>query len=158
MLRDEWNFSGFVVSDWMDIERLKTMHRVAATQKEAVYQSVDAGLDMHMHGPNFLQPLVELVREGRIDESRIDAAVRPILLAKFRLGLFEKAEVDIDAAQSLMFTEEHQQTALHLARQGIVLLKNSGNLLPLGGGKRIFITGPNANSHAILGDWVFAQP
>ena len=158
ILRNEWGFEGFVVSDWLDIERLKTMHRVAPTQKEAVFQSVDAGLDMHMHGPRFLEPLIELVNEGRITENRIDEAVYPILLAKFRLGLFEKAQVDLSLASKIMFNESHQKTALELARQGIVLLKNNDNILPLKSNQKIFITGPNANNHTIMGDWVFEQP
>ena len=158
ILRNEWGFEGFVVSDWLDIERLKTMHRVAPTQKEAVFQSVDAGLDMHMHGPRFLEPLIELVNEGRITENRIDEAVYPILLAKFRLGLFENAQVDLSLASKIMFNESHQKTALELARQGIVLLKNNDNILPLKSNQKIFITGPNANNHTIMGDWVFEQP
>jgi beta-glucosidase len=158
VLRDEWDFQGFVVSDWLDVERLKTYHRTAPTLKEAVYQSVDAGMDMHMHGPKFLRPLVRLVKQGRISESRIDAAVRPILLAKFRLGLFENSLVEIQDAKMLMFNDEHKQTALELARQGIVLLKNSDNILPLPAGKRIFVTGPNADNHSIMGDWVLPQP
>jgi beta-glucosidase len=158
ILRNEWGFEGFVVSDWLDIERLKTMHRVAPTQKEAVFQSVDAGLDMHMHGPRFLEPLIELVNEGRITENRIDEAVYPILLAKFRLGLFEKAQVDLSLASEIMFNKSHQKTALELARQGIVLLKNDDNILPLKSDQKIFITGPNANNHTIMGDWVFEQP
>ena len=158
VLRDEWDFQGFVVSDWLDVERLKTYHRTAPTFKEAVYQSVDAGMDMHMHGPKFLMPLVRLVKQGRIPESRIDDAVRPILLAKFRLGLFENPFVDLSDAKKLMFSKDHKQTALELARQGIVLLKNSDNILPLSDEKRIFITGPNANNHSIMGDWVLPQP
>ena len=158
VLRDEWDFQGFVVSDWLDVERLKTYHRTAPTFKEAVYQTVDAGMDMHMHGPKFLRPLVRLVKQGRISESRIDAAVRPILLAKFRLGLFENSLVEIQDAKTLMFNDEHKQTALELARQGIVLLKNSDNILPLPAGKRIFVTGPNADNHSIMGDWVLPQP
>ena len=158
VLREEWGFKGFVVSDWLDIERLHTMHAVAETQTEAIFQSIDAGLDMHMHGPDFLEPLADLVENGRISKERIDEAVKPILLAKFRLGLFEASQVDLQAAQESMFTPEHQQTALQLARQGIVLLKNENGFLPLDKSKRIFVTGPNADSHAILGDWVFAQP
>lgn len=157
VLRDDWGFEGFVVSDWMDIERLKGLHRVAETQIEAVFQAVDAGLDMHMHGPRFLKPLLKLVEQGRISEARINAAVRPILIAKFRLGLFENAQVDAAAASSIMFNAQHQQTALKLARQGIVLLKND-QLLPLTTGQKIFVTGPNANNHTIMGDWVFKQP
>ena len=105
-----------------------------------------------------MQPLVKLVKEGRIPESRIDAAVRPMLLAKFRLGLFEKTQVDPRAAENMMFNEEHKQTALDLARQSIVLLKNANDILPLPAGKRIFITGPNADNHSIMGDWVLKQP
>lgn len=158
VLRDEWGFEGFVVSDWMDIERLVTNHRVASTQLEAVFQSVDAGLDMHMHGPHFLEPLLALVEADRISTGRIDDAVRRILLAKFRLGLFESSQVDLDRAKDALFTQEHRATALELARQGIVLLKNEDAVLPLSAPTRVFVTGPNADSHALLGDWVFAQP
>ena len=158
VLRDEWDFQGFVVSDWLDVGRLKTYHRTATTFKDAVYQSVDAGMDMHMHGPKFLMPLLRLVRQGKISEARIDAAVRPILFAKFRLGLFENALVDESSAKKLMFNDEHKNTALQLAREGIVLLKNADNTLPLPAGKRIFITGPNADNHSIMGDWVLPQP
>ena len=158
VLRDEWNFEGFVVSDWMDVERLHTYHRTAKNFKEAVYQSVSAGIDMHMHGPKFFDPLYQLVGNDRISVARIDDAVRPILLAKFRLGLFENAQVEPSIAKSVMFNEEHQQTALELARQGIVLLKNDSNTLPLAAGTRVFVTGPNADNHSLLGDWVFQQP
>ena len=158
VLRDEWDFQGFVVSDWLDVERLETLHRTAPTFNEAVYQSVSAGIDMHMHGPKFLEPLLNLVKEGRIPESKIDASVRPMLLAKFRLGLFEKTQVDPLAAKNMMFTKEHKKTALDLARQSIVLLKNVNDILPLRAGKRIFITGPNADNHSIMGDWVLRQP
>ena len=158
VLRDEWNFEGFVVSDWMDVERLHTYHRTARNFKEAVYQSVGAGIDMHMHGPKFFDPLYQLVGADRMSVTRIDDAVRPILLAKFRLGLFENAQVEPSTAKSVMFNKEHQQTALELARQGIVLLKNDSNTLPLATGTRVFVTGPNADNHSLLGDWVFQQP
>ena len=158
VLRDEWNFEGFVVSDWMDVERLHTYHRTARNFKEAVYQSVGAGIDMHMHGPKFFDPLYQLVGADRMSVTRINDAVRPILLAKFRLGLFENAQVEPSTAKSVMFNKEHQQTALELARQGIVLLKNDSNTLPLATGTRVFVTGPNADNHSLLGDWVFQQP
>jgi beta-glucosidase len=158
VLRDEWAFTGFVVSDWMDVERLHTYHRTAENFKEAVYQSVSAGIDMHMHGPKFFEPLRQLVTENRISTSRIDAAVRPILLAKFRLGLFERAQVDPSVTKKLLFNKEHQKTGLELARQGIVLLKNEANTLPLTAGTRIFVTGPNADNHSLMGDWVLRQP
>jgi beta-glucosidase len=158
VLRGEWKFPGFVVSDWIDIERLKTLHKVVPTQKDAVHLTVDSGMDMHMHGPNFLEPIVELVAEGRLTEKRIDASARPILLAKFRLGLFDNPYVDESLAGKLNFHPEHQQTSLDMAREGIVLLQNNTDLLPLTTTKNIFVTGPNANSHAILGDWSLPQP
>jgi beta-glucosidase len=158
VLREEWTFPGFVVSDWMDIERLKTLHHVVPTQKDAVHLTIDAGMDMHMHGPDFLEPILALVEEGRLSEERIDASVRPILLAKFRLGLFENPYAEDGLAEKLNFNAEHQQTSLAMARQAIVLLKNNDHVLPLAQGQRIFVTGPNANSHAILGDWVLEQP
>ena len=159
VLREEWGFKGFVVSDWMDIERLHTFHRVATSQKEAVYQTVHAGMDMHMHGPDFLEPLVELVNEGRLSEARIDESVAPMLLAKFRLGLFENPYVDESQIEQSVFTAAHQQTALDMARQAIVLLTNKDSILPLQKTtSRVFVTGPNADNHTILGDWVLQQP
>lgn len=160
ILRDEYGFDGFTISDWMDIERLVSMHRFAATEDEAFYLSVQAGVDMHMHGPNFLESIVKAVKEGRISEERINKAARKILEAKFLLGLFENPFVDVKKEGNKIFTPEHQQTALEAARQSIVLLKNENNILPLNSKsyKKIFITGPNANSQTILGDWAFLQP
>ena len=111
-----------------------------------------------MHGPSFLRPLVELVEEGLISEERIDRAAKSILLAKFKLGLFEDPFVDISLIEQTLFSEKHQQTALDMAREGIVLLTNKNKILPLKQDLKIFVTGPNANSHAILGDWVLPQP
>jgi beta-glucosidase len=158
VLRDEWGFKGFVVSDWMDVGRLHTFHRTATSQKDSVRQAVNAGIDMHMHGPSFLPPLVELVQEGLVSEDVIDRAVEPILSAKFKLGLFENPFVDTSLIRETLFSEEHQQTALDLAREGIVLLTNKKQILPLNENLKIFVTGPNANSDAILGDWVLPQP
>lgn len=159
VVRDEFGFRGFIVSDWMDIERLATIHRVAADQKEAVYQTVVSGMDMHMHGPGFQEPLVALVGEGRIPESRIDASVRRILAAKFQLGLFENPIVDPSRAAGVVFSSSHQALALEAARKSIVLLTNDG-VLPIDTAevKRIFVTGPNADNHTTLGDWTLAQP
>lgn len=160
VFRREGGFDGFIVSDWMDIERMVAVHHTAADQKEAVYQAVMAGMDLHMHGPGFFEPLRELVREGRIPETRIDASVRRILRAKARLGLFEQGDVPPERTQRETFTAAHQETALRAARESLVLLKNEGGLLPLEGGRfrRILVTGPLADSAAILGDWAGAQP
>jgi beta-glucosidase len=159
LLRGEMGFEGFVVSDWTDVERLHTSHKVAKSRKEACYQTVVAGLDMHMHGPDFLEPVMELVKAGRISEERIDQSVRKILEAKFRLGLFENPLVDLENYDQKVLTDDHQKTALEAARKGIVLLKNE-DILPLNKNKykNIFVTGPNANNQRIIGDWAALQP
>ena len=161
IIRNEWGFDGFYVSDWLDIERLETLHKVARNFKEAIYLAVDAGIDMHMHGPDFPELVVELVNEGKLSEERVNYACSKILEAKFKLGLFENRFVDENDISEKIFNQYHTETALKLARQGIVLLKNN-DVLPLISPKdsknRILVTGPNANNQSILGDWHSAQP
>lgn len=159
ILRKEWGFKGFVVSDWMDIEHIYDLHRTAVDDKDAFYQSVDAGIDMHMHGPEFYEKVIELVKEGKLTEKRIDEACRKILFAKFQLGLFEQPFTDESEKSQKVFTQEHQQTALEASRKSIVLLKNNG-ILPLQKNKykKVFVTGSNADNQAILGDWALPQP
>ena len=159
VMRNEFNFEGFYVSDWLDINRINVLHKIAKDFKEAIYYAVDAGMDMNMHGPNFLENVVELVQEGKLDITRINESARKILYAKFKLGLFENPFVSPDDLVENVFTEEHKSTALDAARKSIVLLKNDG-ILPLSKkrGKKILVTGPNSNNHSVLGDWVFAQP
>ncbi|MDG1042944.1 MAG: glycoside hydrolase family 3 protein, partial [Flavobacteriaceae bacterium] len=160
ILRNEWNFKGFYVSDWLDIERINSLHHTAKDMKEASYLSVDAGMDMHMHGPLFTDAIIESVKEGKLSINRVNDACRKILTAKFKLGLFENRFVDLEKKGGLLFTEEHKTTALESARKGIVLLKNNG-VLPLPettSKKKLFVTGPNANNQSILGDWHAAQP
>jgi beta-glucosidase len=115
-------------------------------------------MDMHMHGPGFLKPLTKLVKEGKVPESDIERAVRPILKAKFMLGLFENPYVDESVEKKVLFSKEHQATALKAAREAIILLKNEGNLLPFKDKKKILVTGPNANNERIMGDWAYQQP
>ena len=154
VLRGEWGFKGFVVSDWMDIEHIYDLHATAENIKEAFYQSIMAGMDMHMHGVYWNEYVCELVREGRIPESRIDSSVRKILDIKFRLGLFENPYADPDRTMDIRLCDTHRHTALEAARKSVVLLKNDG-LLPLDPGKyrRVLVTGINADDHNILGDW-----
>lgn len=154
VLRGEWGFKGFVVSDWMDIEHIYDIHATAENIKEAFYQSIMAGMDMHMHGVYWNEYVCELVREGRIPESRIDSSVRKILDIKFRLGLFENPYADPDRTMDIRLCGTHRHTALEAARKSVVLLKNDG-LLPLDPGKyrRVLVTGINADDHNILGDW-----
>tara|TARA_B110000881_G_scaffold175401_1_gene160102 strand:- start:622 stop:2826 length:2205 start_codon:yes stop_codon:yes gene_type:complete len=160
LFRNDWGFEGFYVSDWMDIERIETLHRVAKNLKEASFLAVNAGMDMHMHGLDFPEAVIELVQEGKLPMSRINEACSKILMAKFKLGLFENRLVDIEMISQRIFTPSHKFTALETARKGIILLKNS-NLLPLNKvktPKKILVTGPNANNQSILGDWHAAQP
>lgn len=160
VIRNEYNFDGFIVSDWMDMEAISRRHRLAEDDKGAFLLSVDAGVDMHMHGPNFAEDVLTLVEEGKLSMERIELACRKILEAKFRLGLFENRYVTEEDAAKIVFSKEHQETALEIARRGIVLLKNERNILPLKSKeyKNILVTGPNANNQSIMGDWVFDQP
>lgn len=160
ILRKEWGFKGFVVSDWMDIEHCVDQHRTATDHQEAFKQSILAGMDMHMHGPEWVRSVVELVKEGHISESRIDESVRRILTVKFRLGLFEQPYGDAKTRDKVINNPVHKQTALEAARNSIVLLKNEGNLLPLDMKKykRVLVTGINANDQNIMGDWSELQP
>ena len=160
LFRNKWNFEGFFVSDWMDIERIDDLHNVASNLKEASLFAVRAGMDMHMHGPKFPEAIIALVEEGVLPLERVNEACEKILTAKFKLGLFENRTVDLNAIKDKIFTSEHQKVALEAAQKGIVLLKNQG-LLPLKkttSKKRILVTGPNANNQTILGDWHSAQP
>lgn len=160
VLRNSWNFNGFVVSDWMDIERLHEFHQVAQDMKESTFLTLDAGMDMHMHGPGFVEAILQLLKEGRIDEKQINQSASKILEAKFRLGLFEDPFVNESKIQQIVFNRSHQHTALEIARRSIVVLKNERELLPIDKSKykRIFVTGPNADNETLLGDWAFKQP
>lgn len=160
VLRKEMGFKGFIVSDWMDMERIYDLHRTAVSRKDAYAQSVNAGMDMHMHGPDFVDIMLQLVKEGVVPVSRINEACKSILELKFKLGLFENPLVDPSAPAHTVLKEEHVQTALEAARKSIVLLENNG-ILPLKDGgryKKVFVTGPNADSQGIMGDWTFPQP
>jgi len=159
ILRRQWGFKGFVVSDWGGIEMLVSRHRVAESQKEAVRQAIVAGVDMHMQGDGFTEPLLELLREGVVSEKRIDESVSRILAAKFRLGLFENRYVDPQKSAGVLACDDHQQVALEAARKSLVLLENRNGILPLSKSlKSILVTGPNADNNALMGDWTAPQP
>ena len=160
VLRNEWGFQGFVVSDWMDIEHCVDQHFTAHDEKEAFLQSINAGMDMHMHGPEWQNAVVELVREGKISEERIDLSVARILQTKFQLGLFEHPYVTEQERDSVINSPEHKATALEASRNSIVLLKNEGGLLPLEAGKyrKVLVTGINADDQNLMGDWSEVQP
>ena len=148
VLRGELGFDGVVVSDWEDIRKLVTIHRAAATEKEATRQSILAGIDMSMvpMDVGFSDLLVELVKEGAVPMSRIDEAVSRILLMKMRLGLFDDP-LRGTAAPTEVGSAESRQAALEAARESIVLLKNEGErAASWRRALRVLVTGPTADS------------
>ncbi len=156
ILREELGFEGVVLSEGDGFSTLTT-RRVAADQKEAGALALRAGVDVGItFEPAFMLPLIENVREGHVPEALVDRAVRRVLALKFRLGLFENPYVDPEAAVAASHTAEHQALALRAAREGIVLLKNEGGLLPLRRDlKRIAVIGPNADDpRNQLGDYI----
>jgi beta-glucosidase len=159
LLRNEWGFDGFYVSDWYDIKRIWSYHKVARNYKEASLFSVEAGMDMNMHGPEFYDFIVALVKENKLSIDRVNEACSKILYAKFQLGLFENRLVDTSKVDENIFIKSHLDKAEEIADNSITLLKNN-NLLPINNSnaKRILVTGPNAHNHTTLGDWHFEQP
>lgn len=160
IMRNEFGFKGFYVSDFTDLERLHETYQVARDHKEGYVQAMNAGMDMHMQGAGFYEPVLEAVKEGLIPMARVDEAVSKILEAKFRLGLFEQPLVDEGLYQSVVRQEAHGAHALEVARQSIVLLENRNETLPIQPDKvkKILVTGPNAHNKTLLGDWTNPQP
>ena len=160
ILVNELDFRGVIISDWMDVERLFKLHNVARSKKEASLLSVNAGIDVNMHGPDFFENILSLVKENIISEERIEKSVKKILKLKFDLGLFDNPFSNNSIDNQILYQNSHKNTSLDVARRSIVLLKNN-KLLPLKKvkeNKNILVTGPNANNHSILGDWTLNQP
>ncbi|MGC8761794.1 MAG: glycoside hydrolase family 3 N-terminal domain-containing protein [Bryobacteraceae bacterium] len=154
VLKKEWGFRGLVVSDWEDIKRLHTRDRVAPTPKDAVCMAVNAGVDMSMvpYDYSFAELLPQCVKEGKVTMARIDDAVRRILRVKMQVGLFDHPRPD-PAMKAEFDKPEFHQANLQAAREALVLLKNDG-LLPLAKGRRVLVTGPNADLLSVLnGGW-----
>ncbi|MEM2739507.1 MAG: glycoside hydrolase family 3 N-terminal domain-containing protein, partial [Candidatus Bathyarchaeia archaeon] len=154
ILRGEWGFDGFVVSDWNAIGELID-HGVAADIYEAAEKAFKAGVDMDMQGGVYQRALLQLVEEGKLSEEDIDEAVRRILKVKFMLGLFERPYADPERAERIVKCREHIEAALEIARKSIVLLKNIDGLLPLSRNiDSLAVIGPLADDHeAPLGPW-----
>jgi beta-glucosidase len=154
ILRNEWGFRGFVVSDWNSIGELLN-HGIAATPAEAGTKALLAGVDMDMMGFVYSSNLAALVQQGAIDEKVIDQAVRRILRIKLQLGLFDRPYVDLQLEQSTILSNENLALALESARKSIVLLKNDKQLLPLNKSiKSLVVIGPLAdNKSDPLGCW-----
>ena len=149
-LRNDFGFKGYVVSDSAAVEYLYNKHAVAADMKDAVRQSIEAGLNVKTNftpPDDFIIPLRELVKEGKLPIKTLDDRVRDVLRVKFLVGLFDQPYVpDADATLKVVNSPEHQQVALRAALESIVLLKNEKSILPLSKGlKSIAVIGPNAD-------------
>src|SRR5258705_10839290 len=149
-LRNDFGFKGYVVSDSAAVEYLYSKHAVAADMKDAVRQSIEAGLNVKTNftrPEDFILPLRELVKEGKVPMKTLEDRVRDVLRVKFILGIFDHPYVaDADATKRLVNSAEHQQVALRAARESIVLLKNDRHALPLSKDIRsIAVIGPNAD-------------
>ena len=157
-LKEGLNWDGMIVTDWADIVNLYSRDHIAASKKEAIKLAINAGIDMSMDPYNwdFCPLLKELVEEGEVPMSRIDDAVRRILRLKYRLGLFEQPWTDFKDYPKFG-SKEFADAALQAAEESIVLLKNDNSLLPLAPGKKLLVTGPNANSMRTLnGGWSYS--
>ena len=156
VLRDEWDFDGFVVSDWDSIRQLR-IHGLTENDKESAFEAAVAGVDMEMAGDAYSSHLAELIDESRIDMQIIDTAVANILRAKFRLGLFENASTtptDLPPVANERSLEMAKQAAL----ESVVLLKNDNAVLPLSAERlnSIAVIGPLSDApYQQLGTWIF---
>jgi beta-glucosidase len=154
VLRGEWKFDGFVVSDYTSVKELIN-HGIAATEKDAAQAAINAGVDMEMVSRLFNQHGPELLKEGKVSQATIDEAVRRILRIKFRLGLFEHPYTDEAPESTALLTAANRTAAREIASRSMVLLKNDRELLPLSKSiGSIAVVGPLADDHrAPLGWW-----
>ena len=164
-LKEDLQWDGFLVTDWADINNLFSREKVAKDKKDAIRIAINAGIDMSMdpYSVDFCILLKELVLEGKVKQERIDDAVRRILRAKYRLGLFDEPNTGGKGFEKFG-CEEFAQASLKAAEESMVLLKNEDNILPLNGQssmvngqcKKILLTGPNANQMRCLhGGWSY---
>lgn len=156
LLREQFDFGGYVVSDSEAVEYLESKHKVAGEYKDAVRQAVEAGLNIRttFRTPeSYIEPLRALVNEGKLSMKTIDARVEDILRVKFKLGLFDQPYVeDTKKANTMVHTAEDEDFAKQINRESLVLLKNEENLLPLdiSNLKKVLVTGPLAKEVSIM--------
>ena len=157
LLRKELGFEGVIVSDWEDIKRVHDRHNIAATPREAVAMCVNAGIDMSMVPTDFsfYDLLIEAVKMKEVPMSRIDDAVKRILMLKYKLGLFDNPYPEKEAVANFG-RPEYQALALDAAHEAMTLLKNQGNILPLAKNTKVLVAGPAAQSiSALNGCWSY---
>jgi len=159
ILRKDWGFTGFVVSDLLSISGLNGGHATAATAEEAASQSIHAGLDVDLSGTGYGSNLLKAVQQGLVEPAVLDTAVARVLRMKFNLGLFDHPYVDEKLVAQKVATAQNKTVARQVARESIVLLKNDQHILPLSKSlKRIAVIGPNAdNAYNQLGDYTAPQ-
>jgi beta-glucosidase len=158
ILKGELGFTGFVVTDWQDIENVYRRDKMTKDIKEAIGMAINAGCDMSMipyDYKGFTTDLLALVKEGKVSQARIDDAVRRILRVKMELGLFETPVTNLRDYPKFG-SPEFAQASYNTAAEAITLLKNVNNTLPLRKGAKVLVTGPNANSVRTLnGGWTY---
>lgn len=157
VLRDEWKFDGFVVSDWDSVQSLTT-HGFASGPEDAAVRAANAGVDMEMTSHTMRDHLADAIRKGLVKESTVDEAVRRILMMKYRLGLFQHPYVDLARVSAEEGSVEQHKAARVAAERSAVLLRNEGGLLPLAKSvKSIAVIGPLADSKPdTMGSWSLA--
>ncbi|NOR35608.1 MAG: glycosyl hydrolase [Woeseiaceae bacterium] len=156
VLRDEWGFDGFVVSDWDSVRQLQ-VHGLTENDRESAHMAVTAGVDMEMAGDAYVSHLESLVEDGRVSVDTIDTRVANILRIKFKLGLFENPYTDPSRLPPLA-SDEALETARKAALQSVVMLKNDGDVLPLSKDRvsSLAVIGPLADApYEQLGTWIF---
>jgi len=157
LLRTQWGFNGFVVSDLYSIDGIHGTHRVAETKQQAGVMALKAGVDADLGALAFGR-LEDAVQKGMVTEAEIDVAVKRILKMKFEMGLFEHPYVDATQAKQLVRSDNNKAVALQVAREVITLLKNQNHVLPLSKTQKVLVCGPNAdNVYNMLGDYTAPQ-
>jgi beta-glucosidase len=158
ILKNELSFTGFIVTDWQDIENIYRRDKIARNYKEAVMLCINAGIDMAMipfDYKGFCGDLIELVKEGKVSMARIDDAVKRILRVKYELDLFNTPITNVSNYPKFG-SDEFGKASYNTAAQSITLLKNINNTLPLKQNAKVLVTGPNANSMRTLnGGWTY---
>ena len=157
VLRKELGFQGVIVTDWEDIKRLHERHNVASTPRQAVVMAINAGIDMSMVPGDFsfYDLLIEAVKKGEVPMTRIDDAVKRILVLKYKIGLFDNPYPEASAKNNFG-RPEYQTLALDAAHEAMTLLKNQNNILPLAKNTKVLVAGPSAQSiSALNGCWSY---
>ncbi|WP_165043235.1 glycoside hydrolase family 3 N-terminal domain-containing protein [Dysgonomonas sp. ZJ709] len=158
VLRNEWEFEGYVFSDYGSVSHLYNFHNIAKDKAEAAMRAVRAGVDLEAARPDVYPSLVQLVKDGKISEELVDRAVRRILTVKFKAGLFEKPYANPNDIKSKVHTPAHIALAREIAEESVVLLQNDNNLLPLDKKKlrSLAVIGPNADQ-VQYGDYSYTR-